>query len=219
MPDATPRLALPYPVSADTVDVPRDVQALAVKLDGLDALAPSVVTDLPAGAQEGDEVILSFTPTVVPAFVGTVLWRVRFSGGWWLPLGVTPVWAIQRTEVTVAGAAFVGTTPQLTVPFAGDYVLEASVWGIGTNNPAAANYHWGFGNNTKSGGFAANFIVAANVNPVGANYAWSSVDASYALDQGRGDILIHGHRIIDGTLPVTSEVRAMKLTPYRLKAV
>jgi hypothetical protein len=31
----TPILALPYPLPADTVDVPRDVQALATKLDGI----------------------------------------------------------------------------------------------------------------------------------------------------------------------------------------
>jgi len=33
MAGTTPRLALPYPVGADTVDVPRDMQALANKLD------------------------------------------------------------------------------------------------------------------------------------------------------------------------------------------
>jgi hypothetical protein len=34
MPATTPRLALPYPVANDTVDVPRDVNALATALDG-----------------------------------------------------------------------------------------------------------------------------------------------------------------------------------------
>jgi hypothetical protein len=35
MPAATSRLALPYPIPDDSVDVPRDVQALATKLDGI----------------------------------------------------------------------------------------------------------------------------------------------------------------------------------------
>src|SRR4051794_13713747 len=35
MPGTTTRLALPYPTPDDTVDVPRDVQALAQKLDPL----------------------------------------------------------------------------------------------------------------------------------------------------------------------------------------
>lgn len=31
----TPKYALPYPVASDTADVPRDIQALATRLDGL----------------------------------------------------------------------------------------------------------------------------------------------------------------------------------------
>jgi hypothetical protein len=38
MPASTPRLALPYPIPDDTVDVPRDVQALATKLETLQDL-------------------------------------------------------------------------------------------------------------------------------------------------------------------------------------
>ena len=38
MPGSTPRLILPYPVPDDTVDVPRDVKALADKLDGISDL-------------------------------------------------------------------------------------------------------------------------------------------------------------------------------------
>jgi hypothetical protein len=35
MPASTSRLLLPYPIPDDSVDVPRDVQALATKLDGI----------------------------------------------------------------------------------------------------------------------------------------------------------------------------------------
>jgi microcystin-dependent protein len=35
MPQNTPRLGLPYPVGAETADIPRDIQALAVALDSL----------------------------------------------------------------------------------------------------------------------------------------------------------------------------------------
>jgi hypothetical protein len=37
MPSNTPILSLPYPVDADTVDVPRDLQALALAIDALEA--------------------------------------------------------------------------------------------------------------------------------------------------------------------------------------
>jgi hypothetical protein len=58
MPANTPRLALPYPVAADTADVPRDVLALATALDsGAAGVGAPIVTTLPAGAVNGDRVI------------------------------------------------------------------------------------------------------------------------------------------------------------------
>lgn len=221
MPANTVRLALPYPLPDDSVDVPRDVQALAAKLDGLKALAPPTVTDLPAGAAEGDEVVLSFTvsPVTSPATAPQpMLWRVRYTGGWWVPLGAVPVCAIERSQIVTSAIGWNGTGPQVSIPFAGDYLLRATAGGQGSNNPYAAVYQWGFGNNTKAGAFPANNYVAP-AHELAANRPYSGADTGYALDQGRGEQIIHGHQLVSGNLPVISGVRAVTLTPIRLKAV
>jgi microcystin-dependent protein len=81
---STPKLALPYPVSADTVDVPRDILALATKLDNL--LVPSA--DVPTGA-------IMMWPTAAP------------PAGWYICNGST------STATSAANpnlAALLGTT-------------------------------------------------------------------------------------------------------------
>jgi hypothetical protein len=47
---ATPIFALPYPAPSDTADVPRDLQALAVKLDAIDLSAGAELGYWPATA-------------------------------------------------------------------------------------------------------------------------------------------------------------------------
>lgn len=50
----TPRLALPYPISSDTADVPRDIQALADRLEALNAFyAPGDLRLTAAAAPAG----------------------------------------------------------------------------------------------------------------------------------------------------------------------
>jgi microcystin-dependent protein len=49
----TPTLQLPYPVSADTADVPRDVKALADSIDGLSILGPGEIKMWPVAAPPG----------------------------------------------------------------------------------------------------------------------------------------------------------------------
>jgi hypothetical protein len=84
----TPYLQLPYPIADDTVDVPRDMQALATTLDGL--MRAPAVTALPATAKDGDELFF-----VADAANG-IVWHLRyrtaagapyrweFVGGGWL---------------------------------------------------------------------------------------------------------------------------------------
>jgi hypothetical protein len=74
---ATARLALPYPLPADSVDVPRDVLALATKLDGLPSLGPALVTGLPANPPDGAEIYLRTRTTDTGAAEDT-LWHFRF---------------------------------------------------------------------------------------------------------------------------------------------
>lgn len=65
MPSNTPNLALPYPIPADTVDVPRDVQALADKLDGITALASPAVVRLADTKLAAPAALIDFT--AIPA--------------------------------------------------------------------------------------------------------------------------------------------------------
>jgi microcystin-dependent protein len=75
----TPRLALPYPVSTDTADVPRDLKALADRVEALTAwirqsdFAPGV------GAQPGD---LRFTAIAVAAPTAVADWLLCDGGSY-----------------------------------------------------------------------------------------------------------------------------------------
>jgi hypothetical protein len=114
MPANTPNLALPYPVPADAVDVPRDMQALATKLDGISALVPPVVTSLPGSPVDGQEVYykVAFNP---PDYV---TWHLRYEsssplGEKWMFLGGPPLIVDEVTEIQPSGT---GTTWQPTTP-------------------------------------------------------------------------------------------------------
>lgn len=122
MPGATPNLALPYPVAADTADVPRDIKALADKLD----LSGAVGTALPATPVDGQEYFY-----LANASLG-IVWLLRYRSGAagaykWDVIGGSPLYAVVETlENTSVGAftdlATVG--PQFNLPLAGDYMVR-----------------------------------------------------------------------------------------------
>lgn len=115
MPAATGRLALPYPVAGDAADVPKDVKALADRVEALTtwirnadiqsgaisepqlapALAarvvPQVVTAVPAAGQEGDRVIFA---TAAMQALG-LYWDLRFVASLvtyrWVFMGGAPL--------------------------------------------------------------------------------------------------------------------------------
>lgn len=73
MPASTARLALPYPIPDDTVDVPRDMQALATKLDGYTSIAPPpFVTVLPVSPVDRDEVHFAVN------YAQGIIWHLRY---------------------------------------------------------------------------------------------------------------------------------------------
>jgi hypothetical protein len=133
----TPVFALPYPVASDTADVPRDIQALAVKLDGL-ALVPPVVTALPGSPVDGQEVYYQ-----ADAAAG-VFWHLRYRSGAtgsykWEFVGGSPL-AVESLAISSVVSMPVNTwgvqTTQLnvTLPLAGDYdVLHVGNWRNNTN--------------------------------------------------------------------------------------
>jgi hypothetical protein len=99
MPAATSRLALPYPIPDDSVDVPRDVQALAAKLD------PSVAVDTqgtfaarPAAAVSGRYYYATDAATLY-----------RDTGTAWVPVGPLP--KVTTLPVTAADGQQVIWTP------------------------------------------------------------------------------------------------------------
>jgi len=117
----TPRLALPYPIPDDTVDVPRDLQALATKLDGITGISPPVVTALPASPTIGQEVIYQGPP---PA---SLQWRCRWTGSTWLVFGGPPIWIGGSNSGVTGGAGVNVALPgmTITIPAAGRYTIRA----------------------------------------------------------------------------------------------
>jgi hypothetical protein len=133
--------ALPYPGGPDSVDVPRDVAALAAKLDTLALARPPLVGTLPVGPVDGQEVYYQ-----VDAAAG-IVWHLRYraasaSSYKWEFVGGG------RLEAEVDGAASAPVSaqvyanftpasgPQIIVPLAGDYLLE---YGCYTSPPANAS--------------------------------------------------------------------------------
>jgi hypothetical protein len=114
MPAATSRLALPYPIPDDSVDVPRDVQALAAKLD------PSVAVDTqgtfaarPAAAVSGRYYYATDAATLY-----------RDTGTAWVPVGPLP--KVTTLPVVAADGQQVIWTPNYSTIGAWTYSPAAS---------------------------------------------------------------------------------------------
>ena len=126
---ATPNLALPYPSQSDTADVPRDIQALAVKLDASGAAG----TSLPASPTDGQEFFL-----VADATNG-VVWHLRYraaaTGPYkWEYVGGAPINSSFVGAQSASVGAWGSMAPQITIPRAGDYLFTFSA----SVNPATA---------------------------------------------------------------------------------
>jgi hypothetical protein len=122
---ATPIFALPYPNATDTADVPRDIQALAVKLDAL-ALVPALVSSLPGSPADGQEVY--YLANAANGVVWHLRYRAAASGSYkWEFIGGGLMAATVDTAEAKAVAAFSDLAtpgPTVTVPLAGNYEVE-----------------------------------------------------------------------------------------------
>jgi hypothetical protein len=138
MGSTTPNLALPYPVPADTVDVPRDVQALATKLDGITALVPPVVSALPGSPVDGQECYLLADVTA-----GTV-WHLRYRAASpstykWEFLGGGESIAVVDTPESTSSTTFTNLAtigPTINIGLAGEYIVRG---GCGAQASAGQN--------------------------------------------------------------------------------
>jgi hypothetical protein len=121
---ATPNLALPYPTAADTADVPRDIKALADRLDIV--ASGAVVTTLPGAPVDGQEVY--YVADAANGIVWHLRYRTAATGPYkWEVVGgdalQAEVAALQsKTGNTYGDITTVG--PTVTVPLAGDYDLH-----------------------------------------------------------------------------------------------
>jgi hypothetical protein len=122
----TTRLGLPYPVAADSADVPRDIGALANKLETFTSIAPPLVTTLPVGPVDGQE---CYYQNAAMATEG-IIWHLRYraAGGTykWEFLGGQSLFNEQDTGSTTSVTSWSATTPggpQITVPLAGVYSI------------------------------------------------------------------------------------------------
>lgn len=136
----TPVYALPYPTLSDTADVPRDIQALATKLDGLSGLAPGppLVSALPGSPVDGQEVYYQSTAMATNGIVWQLRYRAASASIYkWEYVGGTPLYHDIPTNeafnnvATPVDPATPG--PTVTPALAGDY--DAS---MGCNFFAAA---------------------------------------------------------------------------------
>jgi len=123
---ATPVLALPYPALSDTADVPRDIQALAVKLDATTSLHPPLVTTLPGSPVDGQECYYQNAAMATAGLVWHLRYRAAAAGAYkWEVLGGAGLYSeVVAAEASAATAAYVDLAtvgPQVTLPLAGDY--------------------------------------------------------------------------------------------------
>jgi len=129
---ATPVLALPYPAATDTADVPRDIQALAVKLDGYTSLRPALVSSLPGSPADGQEVY--YLADAANGIVWHLRYRTAATGSYkWEVLGQPPpLTAEQPADAGTASVGWVAITPTaaVTPPLAGvyDFTLGGTMW-------------------------------------------------------------------------------------------
>jgi hypothetical protein len=132
MPATTPRNAYPYPVAADPADVPKDIKALA---DRLDLLSPASAAALPGSPVDGEEVTIVADPATGIAWrfkyraASTSTSKWEFVGGSAIAKGQDaqqgPIaWTAGNVNTWVDSPTVTG--PQVIVPLAGDYMVEHS---------------------------------------------------------------------------------------------
>lgn len=149
MAGATPNYALPYPDLTDTADVPRDVKALADKLDLMKGLVvPPQVTSVagswPASPADGDLVTWAVNLASGVAYV----MRYNGSTGLWDCMGGNPAYGTVGTvdaQSATAGWRQISPRLSLTMPLIGSYMvsayssISAPAGGAGTYNMGVAN--------------------------------------------------------------------------------
>jgi len=179
------------------------------------ALPPAVGigTSLPTGAVDGQEFILTDSLTT-PSYT----WRLRYNAAaaYWYFIGGSP-WrvAVDADETTTTTASYVDLTtvgPQVTIPRAGDYLVQHGV----DFYHSAASAQWGaglaVGAVTPTG--TAGRVIEGQTGP-GASVAFNNSDKAFFIGMNAGDNL--RERYISNTAGTAHwRRRWLELTPVRV---
>lgn len=134
----TPNLALPYPVPADTVDVPRDVLALATRLD----VSPAgLVAALPGAPVDGQTIAYQNAAMAAAGAVWRLCYRAASPSAYkWEFIGGDALFDEVGAGVAPSVGSWVDTAggPTLTAPLAGDYVVRFGALALPPQTAAAA---------------------------------------------------------------------------------
>jgi hypothetical protein len=208
---ATPQLALPYPVASDTADVPRDVKALADKLEAIGDLGVPVVTALPVAPSPGDEILFRVAPSVY--------WRFRYIDAveWWAFLGGDALYSDIDTQESTTSTTYVDLAtvgPQVpAVPLNGFYFVTVAA---SIETPAVASTVGFMAPATNSGsGFDSQ---AAYVKTPMAGPASASAYRQTRPQLNAGDVVGTKYRIAGGGAGIAAKFthRSLNVLPSRV---
>lgn len=226
----TPVLHLPFPADTDPADVPTDMQELALQIEALrnaanglagtdangklpTAQAPSIamVTALPGSPVDGQEIVLTDSPTAP-----TYRWRLRYNASSaakrWEYVGGTPAEArvaTSETTTTIGSYVNLGTAgPLFTVPLLGDYGVRFGATFLDSAAESQLNIGVGVGD-FSSPLFEARGHISAN------NYHLTVSGEAVLVGLTAGQVIRAKYQhALAGTLTVLN--RYLYVTPIRL---
>jgi hypothetical protein len=159
----TPNLGLPFYTGSDPPAGMDQQKALALKLDGISSLQPPLIASLPGSPVDGQEVYYLADAT------NGVIWHLRYRaaapgtykwetvGGGLLYAEITAVESCTSTAYTALTTA----GPIVTLPLAGDYIVDHG-WHLNNSNAGiAALMSYDIGAIAASDNDAARGVMAA----------------------------------------------------------
>jgi hypothetical protein len=228
MAGSTPNLILPYPDADDSADVPRDIKALADRLDLLMSAAPTaprpIVTSLPPAPYDGQEVVLRLPDANNGLAGATVLWGLRYNATSTYPFkweftGGTPLSAhsdatLRSPLANTTAWQTIASTPSLTLPYDGDYdVTIEGALGMGGAGYYAALLSYTVGPSAPSDVWAARAVFNNNMQSVVKTWRHTQVTGTR--------ILAERLRCNNTGAGVNMNIsdRSLRAVPVRLKGV
>jgi hypothetical protein len=212
MSGATARLQLPYPTGGDTPDVPRDVLALATRLETV--IEPTSLA-LPAAPVDGQVAYL--------ALAGGGAWAFRWNAGSasaykWEFCGGPPLYADQSAALNIASSTASvwvddAGQPALTVPRAGEFVVQLgatfSVTSAGGATLTSDAWYTPPAGSLTDAGMACTVVINQNVVMTGSRQR----RIAFAV---ANSVLIHRSAIGTAAAAVSISSRYLALTPIRV---